>query len=290
MGDAARSFFSASIALLAGYAFIRLSYYRRFRAEHLRTDRFALHVLGLSFVFFLGGSLAAELIPHWTFERFLHLEESLEKVGITAAVIDAILLGSFAGVIDNLLIRFQMRKDGAMLERAGFIGGMRTAALSLFIRKTNDSAIRAIFRATILKKDVMVTLKSNKVYIGKPYRVLWDDPTQALTFIKILPLKSGYRDPDTKKVTITTRYDALRDQLVELDLSNAVRDPANPLASEIWGLGNERDEVIAEIDIEDLGVVISWTQVESLTIYDDNLYKAFQALPPTPPVALVTAD
>jgi hypothetical protein len=42
MGEAARSVFSASIALLAGYAFIRVSYYRRFSAEHLKTDRFAL--------------------------------------------------------------------------------------------------------------------------------------------------------------------------------------------------------------------------------------------------------
>lgn len=96
MGDAARSIFSASIALLAGYSFIRLSYYRRFRAEHLRTDRYTLHVLGLSFVLFLAGSLAAELIPHWTFSRLWTLERGLEKVGITAAVINAIVFGLVA--------------------------------------------------------------------------------------------------------------------------------------------------------------------------------------------------
>ena len=74
----------------------------------------------------------------------------------------------------------------------------------------------------------MVTLKSHKVYVGKPYLLLWDDPTQVLTFIKILPIKSGYRD------------------------------------------------------IEDLGIVIAWSEVESLTIYDDNLYKAFQEQTPSP--------
>lgn len=78
--------------------------------------------------------------------------------------------------------------------------------------------------------------------------------------------------------------------MIELDRSNAVKDPADPLASDVWGLGNERDEVIAEVDIEDLGVVISWAQVESLTIYSDDLYKAFQTLPPNMPRDIVVPN
>ena len=282
MGDAARSVFSASIALLAGYSFIRLSYYRRFAAEYLRTDRFALHVLGYSFVFFLIGEIAAELIPHWTWRPFLSAESGLERVGITAAVVNAIVLGAILALLDNIRVRCLMRKDAAMSARSGILEGLRIAAVARFVRKSNDSALRAIFRATILKKDLMVTLKSNKVYVGKPYLLLWDDPTQALTFIKMLPLKSGFRDPNTKKVNLTTHYDALANRLVELGgLRNPHKDGADPLASDLLGLLDENDEVAAEIDIEDLGIVISWSQVESLTIYDDNLYKAFQMLPAT---------
>jgi len=281
MGEAARSVFSASIALLAGYSFIRLSYYRRFVAEYLRTDRFALHVLGYSFAFFLLGDVTAEVIPHWTWNVFLSVERSLENVGITAPVINAIALGVVIALVDNVRVRCLMRKDAAMSARNGFLEGIRIAAVARFVRKSNDSALRAIFRATILKKNLMVTLKSNKVYVGKPYLLLWDDPTQALTFIKILPVKSGYRDPGTKQVNFTTRYDDLVDRLVELDgLRGELRDVTDPLASDVLGLVNDQDDVIAEIDIEDLGVVIAWSQVESLTIFDDNLYKAFQTLPP----------
>jgi hypothetical protein len=43
------------------------------------------------------------------------------------------------------------------------------------------------------------------------------------------------------------------------------------------------DEIVAHVDIEDMGVVISWSQVESLTIYDEDLYIAFQAQSPPPP-------
>jgi hypothetical protein len=143
-----------------------------------------------------------------------------------------------------------MRNDTAMSTRSGFFEGMRIAAVARFVRKSNDSALRAIFRATILKKSLMVTLKSHKVYVGKPYLLLWDDPTQILTFIKILPTKSGYRDPATKKVSLPTRYDELGAQLVELNSSpnQHKNDVTDPLASDILGLVNADGEIIANIN------------------------------------------
>jgi hypothetical protein len=41
-------------------------------------------------------------------------------------------------------------------------------------------------------------------------------------------------------------------------------------------------EIVAQVDIEDLGVVIAWSEVESLTIFDDNLYKALLEQTPSP--------
>jgi hypothetical protein len=197
-------------------------------------------VLGYSFVFFLVGEILAQLIPHWTLDRFLSVEGDLEKVGITAPVINAILLGLVLALLDNARVRCLMRKDASMSTRSGFFEGVRIAAVARFVRKSNDSALRAIFRATILKKDLMVTLKSNKVYVGKPYLLLWDDPTQALTFIKILPIKSGYRDPTTKKVTLSTRYNEIVDRLVELRHPKHIK--GRPiLASDVMG-SNDQDE------------------------------------------------
>lgn len=131
----------------------------------------------------------------------------------------------------------------------------------------------------------MVTLKRHKVYVGKPYLLLWDDPTQVLTFIKILPSKSGYRDPATKKVTLPTRYDELAERLVEINFASGLqkKDVTDPLSSDILGLTDESGEIVAQIDIEDLGVVIAWAEVESLMIYDEDLYKAFQAQGPLSP-------
>jgi hypothetical protein len=37
-----------------------------------------------------------------------------------------------------------------------------------------------------------------------------------------------------------------------------------------------RKSQTAEIDIEDLGIVIQWKDVESLTLFDANIYAWFQ--------------
>jgi hypothetical protein len=286
MEEAARSAFSASLALVAGYAFIRLSYYRRFSAECLRADRFALHILGYSFFLFVLGDVAATFIPYWTPRRLQSAEADLAAIGIKHPVINAIFFGMAAAVCDNIRVRLLMRKNVALLSGKSFVERIRIAAVARFVGKSNDSALRVMFRATIFKKPVMVTLQSGKVYVGKPFLSLWEDPTQALTFIKILPSKSGYRDPVTKKVTLGTRYDELlNERLVEIDEGiprDDAKDATDPLTSDVLGLINAHDEIVAHVDIEDMGVVISWSQLESLTIYDEDLYIAFQAQDPPP--------
>jgi hypothetical protein len=280
MGDAARTLFSASISLLAGYSFIRFSYYRRFAAEHLRTDRFALHVLGYSFLFYVAGEIVAAFMPSWAPERIAEVAADLRSAGINAPVINALTLAVILAAADNIRVLYLMRNDAsAPLDGHHFFEAVRMAAVARYVRASNDSALRALFRATILQKPLMVTLRSHKVYVGKPYYLTWDDPTQLLTFIKILPIKSGYRDPTTKKVGLPTRYDELDQRFVEIEGEVVPQrsDAKDPLARDILGLTNGTGEVIAKVDIEDLGVVIAWPDVESLTIYDENLYAAFQA-------------
>jgi hypothetical protein len=286
MGEAASSLFSASISLLAGYAFIRLSYYRKFSASSLRTDRLALHLLGYSFVAYVVGDFLAEVIPDFTPSSptwLANVRVDLDGAGIKAPVINSIAFAVIAAALDNLRVRILMRSDVSRISRGSFLEDLRIAAVARFVRKSNDSALRVIFRATILQKPIMLTLKSHKVYVGKPYLLPWEDPTTELTYVKILVSQSGYRDPLTKKVNLTTRYSELSDNLVELDdeRSDNPKDPTDPLSSDILGLAAPNGEIVAEVDLNDMGVIIAWAQVETLTIYDENLYKAFQAQGPS---------
>src|SRR5882672_7123434 len=71
-----------SVTLLAGYCFFLTSAYRRFRAEHLRPDRFAFHVLGVSvFLYVVGVLVASILVRHGAYEfarivaEYTHLQD-----------------------------------------------------------------------------------------------------------------------------------------------------------------------------------------------------------------------
>jgi hypothetical protein len=274
MEEVARLVFSASVSLLAGYTFMWLSYCRRFSSANLRADRFALHVLAYSFVFFVCGDVVAAIVPLWIPQRLSDIARSLDAAGITATVINSILVAVVLAMAENIRTRLTHRRI-SVYSGGGFFHAFRFAALARFILKSNDAALRAIFRAFILRKSLMVTLRSHKVYVGTPQLLPWEDPTEILEFIKLMPSRSGFRDVVTKKVTLTTRYDHIAMHLVELERGSSTRI-RDPLRRDVLGLVDNEGEIVAEVDINDIGIVISWPEVESLTIFDENLYEAFQ--------------
>ena len=274
MDEAARFVFSASVSLLAGYTFMWLSYCRRFSSSGLRVDRFALHVLTYSFAFFVCGEALATIVPPWTPQRLANVARSLEAAGISPTVINAIVIAVLLALAENVRIRVSNR-DVSIPFRVGFFDAFRFAALAHFIHTSNDAALRVLFRACILRKPLMVSLRSHKVYVGRPNLLPWEDPTEILAFIKLMPLRSGFRDAVTKKVTFTTRYDHIASRLVQLK-SESCEQPADPLGRDVLGLVNDAGAIVAKVDMNDFDVVISWREVESLTIFDENLYEAFQ--------------
>jgi len=280
-----------SIALLAGYVFIKTSYYSRFATEHLRTDRFAFHILANAVVFIVIGTAMAELIPPWTIPRLQSVPADLKVLGITAASFNAILAAAIFGILDNFRIFVLMRNDKAVVSVSGtpryrfFRKQMRMAGVSRYVRKSNDPVLRTLFRALILEKRIMVSLKNRKVYIGDP--VFPDiDPSAIFTSLKIIPFASGSRHEATKKVNLSTRYAELNSALKEIPGNIGTEDKTNPFLSTMYVL-QESEKIAAPVDIEDIGVVISWGEVESLTLFDEHIYNWFQNQgPPAAPAEL----
>jgi hypothetical protein len=197
--------FGASIALLAGYAFLKVSYLRRFSTEHLRTDRYALHLLGVSLALYVLGDFAAAVIPEWTPEALVGVKNDAIRSGLTEPVVNSIIFGILFGLADNLIVRFEMRNDPAMLNNTdlSWRRSMRLAAVAKFVCKCSDAKLRTLFRALMLCKRVMITMKSGKVYVGEPR---WPDVDPAYQFasMKLVPFASGARDKDTKRLRLTT--------------------------------------------------------------------------------------
>jgi hypothetical protein len=246
----------------------------------MRTDRFAFHVLGWAVCFYLAGVLF-EGIRHWLWpgEAWFPLVRLwLVKNGVPPAVVYSLALALLASVIDREWIRFRLRNDLAVLAAEGTSWRERTrlAAIARYVRECNDPAMRTLYRASVLGKQIMVTLNGGKVYVSSLVAQL-KDPTTMAAFTRLIPTVGGYRDPQTFKVTFTTAYSDLN---IETDPPNGDGAPSadeqlDPLRSDP-ALLRTRDGVERTIDLEDVGIVLLWSDIISLTMFDPGLYRAFQ--------------
>jgi len=143
---------------------------------------------------------------------------------------------------------------------------MRLAAVARSIRKSDDSVLRLLWRATIYGTPLMVTLKSGKVYVGKSAEAI-ADPSVRTQSLKIIPFHSGYRNEKTHKVELPTDYQRIYEMMQPKP--EEVEEPVNlsdPLAIEYMDL-KWTDGALVEVDMQDMGVVILWSEVQSLTLY-----------------------
>ncbi|MGB6309667.1 MAG: hypothetical protein WBF89_17910 [Steroidobacteraceae bacterium] len=282
--------FSLSLTLFAGYLFIRLSTYRRFRAENLRPDRYAYHVLGYSLVFYLVGvAIAIGLGFDATQGPMYEMATGMaQHVHIQPPSIIAIALALILAVVDSLCIAFIMRGDPA-LHLVGWrhpFARMRLAALARAIRKSDDSVLRLLWRATIYGAPLMVTLKSGKVYVGKSAETI-SDPSVRSQSLKIIPFYSGYRN-ETHKVALPTDYQRIYKMMQRKpDEGDEQVNTSDPLAVESVNL-RCNDGALVEVDMQDMGVVILWTEIQSLMLYNENIYQAFQDAGPANKKAATT--
>jgi len=106
-------------------------------------------------------------------------------------------------------------------------------------------------------KSVLISVKSGKVYVGL---VTYNSsPVVSVESLQIFPVRSGYRNVNTKTVEFTTDYDAVLNKIL-----------AN-------------DSAVAGIDLSDFEIVIPFREIESMTIFDPTVYGLFSSLRVIPP-------
>lgn len=173
-------------------------------------------------LFLIATTLALVNVGHWT--------PSVEK--LWKGFLGSPLGASCAGACPAL---------GEVLETRGL--GLATAALALglslpwalnllmprpmaigrFYRRDDVNSLeRLLFEVSTDWDDgdrsalLQITCNDNKVYVGY-IRHLPPDPSFKDAFLEILPVYSGYRDKDTRKVAFTTIYDEFFEWLIEDD-------------------------------------------------------------------------
>jgi hypothetical protein len=264
-----------SVALFAAYLFTRISHVQHFSVENLRTDRFAFHLLGFAALFVGLGAYIGDHIHDFAPRQIRAMAPDVEVVGITPTTLNAIFVALLFGIGDNLRILWLMRRDPAVLRQSGWRRRIRMAAVSRYIGASNDPMLRTLFRAVILKKFVMLTLKNHKVYVGLPLSQMETDPTKAFTSIRLYPLASGSRNRTTKNVVLPVRYSDLSTALEPIPGGTEKGDRSDIFFSSVYHLLLSPTDK-RRIDIEDMGVVVLWNQLHSMTIFDPNVYNWFQ--------------
>lgn len=121
--------------------------------------------------------------------------------------------------------------------------------------KSLDGVLKIIIHAMETGSYIKVSLKSGKVYIGAVLGEQFENGD--LDNITILPMESGYREKETLRLTLDCDYKSVY-------LNHGV------IESTPNGLHYHAERA------EDMMMVIRVNQIESLSLFDANIYKEFE--------------
>ncbi|HEY0150718.1 MAG TPA: hypothetical protein VGB92_01905 [Longimicrobium sp.] len=111
---------------------------------------------------------------------------------------------------------------------------------------------------------VAVTLKNGKVYIGWVLQNF--DPAYERKYLRLLPSDSGYRDPATHELNLTTHYSpVLQDVLRRLDEAEAAAGSSRPSAV----------DRPPPVEPEDFQIVLPISEIQSTVLWDWESYALF---------------
>lgn len=129
---------------------------------------------------------------------------------------------------------------------------------------------RLLFRAFKTRSPIQVTLKDGKVYSGFILEIPAPIAHAEGGCIEFLPMSSGYRDPTSKKVTITTDYARVIARLSDpKSKGGPSKDDAPGAASEGKDAAAARARIIRE-RVSSLVKAIPVSEVQIASMYDNQ--------------------
>jgi len=218
------------LPLLAGYLFLTYWNFTKFNTKRNSGHRLIFHAAAWG-LFFLFVALLVTITLEGAcppLEKWWKDHISFEYAGTSVI---AFLLGS---TIWWPLNKFFFAEDDA---------AQRT------IEKWNDFLEILLSRAGRETKLVSVTLKSRKVYVGLVTRTM--DPMYDRKYIQLLPVKSGYRDATTFKMSLTVDYAAVYAKIIRQDLETI------------------------KAGVGDFEIIIPVSEIQSVNLFNPTAYVTF---------------
>ncbi len=215
------------LPLLAGYWFLHTFQYTKFRSQRLDGYRLLVESAAAGVVF---AAVA------WVGVKILALNPCVigtwRSVAPNVPFLGTAVLAALLGSITPYVLNWSLNKTR-----------LQTAEQAQYkaISRHGNHLLRLLHSATWLEKAVMVTLDTNKVYIGMVDSAPNMEPTD--TFVGMIPFFSGYRHSETRTLSLTVDY-----------LSVYEREGLEP---------------------EDFRVVFPISSIRSASFFDQSIYPAF---------------
>jgi hypothetical protein len=219
------------LPLLGGFVFISLC--DRWKYGSLRLDgyRLLLHA-SIAGVFLLG---VAELLV-FLLGHFLHFIDyawhDIVPIKTSGTASLAFALGLTSWWLVNRLFDPKAENERAAIDKAD--------PLELLLREA--------LRET---KPILLTVRNGKIYVG--FVTSNSSPAVQVESVKILPLASGHRRNDDKRLSFTTDYSPVYQKILDKDSS------------------------VAHVTSEDFEIVIPYREIESANLFDAKVYQMFFA-------------
>jgi len=133
--------------------------------------------------------------------------------------------------------------------------------------------LEALFRRAFEQaKPIMVSLSSGKVYVGYLKHLV---PTlSASSYIEIIPLFSGYRQPVDPESSNPTQihFNTYYEDITEIILDSNTE--TSNFQDQLIRIENDKEEVFF-IDPRSIGIALATNQIESATIFFAGSFQIF---------------
>lgn len=230
--------------VVAGYCFVHVFYYTRYRAYGLSGERLLLEAVGVGMALGIPVYLFSELLA----TRFPSVHSLWQAISPFDHSGKAALLLAGSVCVPWLANRFVERRfeRSGQGEAAGSKGRVEVARRIL--RKYGDPLTRLFLSAFVRQQEIQVSMDRGKVYVGWVVMSLGLNPKTR--YIRLLPVLSGYRHPENHTVMFTTEYADIYERLAKGD-----------------------DEVLSGFTASDFQVVLPLERIESARLFDLRVYR-----------------
>ncbi len=212
-------------------------------------DKNGYYFVLATFVMGLAVYVFTYLIQSWSWDIPSQINKGLQSLilksdsnTVTNTSVSAFVITLFISLIVNVVRLLNINNR--------LIINFRMFSLNMAYKSRGSKAL-LIKNCFLSARPVLVCLKSRKSYVGYIYEIPYFDDKIDWN-IKLLPLRSGYRDKDNLHLTLNNNYEQFWTEAEDSNFQDG-------------------------LNVNNLGIVLNWDDIETLSEWIPEIYDGFNS-------------